>query len=296
MLKKYFYLLGIGLIWGSQFLFQQAAVADLPPFWVAAGRASIGALTLIILTTLFKMRSSTRRIGTYSLIGLLEATIPFVCVAWGQQYLDTAVTAILMGTIPFFTIILSPLVIKGARITATGFISILVGFSGLVLLFYPQVSSGAANSSLVGALAIVVASACFATGLLLLKRIDDEHPIVVARNVLSSAAIQLLVVASIMTSPTELTLTSSSAVSILYLGVMCAGVVYFLYMALIKEAGPVFASLNNYLVPLIGVLLGATINHEVLPTTTWLSLGVIVAALAINQLPERKPKAKEVMA
>ncbi|WP_062267492.1 DMT family transporter [Endozoicomonas arenosclerae] len=292
MIKKYFYLLAIGLIWGSQFLFQQAAVNDLPPVWVGAGRATVGALTLIILTTLFGMKSRGSRISTFSFIALLEATIPFVLIAWGQQYLDTAVTAILMGTIPFFTIVLSPLVLRGSRITPAGMASVVIGFCGLVLLFYPQLSSGTGHSSLLGALAVVIASGCFATGLLLLKKINDEHPIIVARNVLTCSCVQLLVVASLIQAPWTLELTSASTTSILYLGVMCAGVVYFLYMALIAQAGPVFASMNNYLVPLIGVLLGALINHEVLPSTAWLALGVIVAALAINQLFEKAaPKA-----
>ena len=286
MIKKYFYLLAIGLIWGSQFLFQQAAVNDLPPVWVGAGRATVGALTLIILTTLFGIKSRGSRIITFGFIALLEATIPFVLIAWGQQYLDTAVTAILMGTIPFFTIMLSPLVIRGTRITPAGMASVIVGFCGLVLLFYPQLSSGTGSSSLLGALSVIIASACFATGLLLVKKVKGEHPVIVARNILSCSSIQLLIVACLFQTPWTLELTSASATSVLYLGVMCAGVVYFLYMALIAEAGPVFASMNNYLVPLIGVLLGALINHEVLPSTAWLALGVIVAALAINQLFE----------
>lgn len=287
MIKKYFYLLAIGLIWGSQFLFQQAAVNDLPPVWVGAGRATVGALTLIILTALFGIKSKGRRLISFNFIALLEATIPFVLVAWGQQYLDTAVTAILMGTIPFFTIILSPLVIKGTRISSAGMASVIIGFCGLLLLFYPQLASGTGHTSLLAALAIIIASACFATGLLMLKKIDDEHPIIVARNVLVCSSVQLLMVASLFQLPWTLELTPASATSILYLGVMCAGVVYFLYMALIAQAGPVFASMNNYLVPLIGVLLGALVNKEVLPSTAWLALGVIVTALAVNQLFEK---------
>ena len=62
---------------------------------------------------------------------------------------------------------------------------------------------------------------------------------------------------------------------------MCGAVVY-LYMMLIRDAGPVFASMNNYLAPLIGVLLGATFNDEALSTTTWVALAIILAAVAFN--------------
>ena len=292
MLKKYFYLFAIGLIWGSQFLFQQQAVNDLSPIWVAAGRAVIGAVTLILLAALFGLRSQSeqgksKRQLTYFAIAFLEATVPFVGVAWGQQFLDTAVVAILMGTIPFFTILLSPIVIRGAQITSAGLMSVTIGFTGLVALFYPQLTSGSEGSSLTAALVIIGASACFGVALLLLKKISDENPILVARNVLTSAAAQLLIIASFIQAPWTLELTTGGAISVFYLGVMCAGVVYFLYMALIAEAGPVFASLNNYLVPLVGVLLGATFNNELLPVTTWFALGLICVALAVNQFGDR---------
>ena len=292
MIKKYFYLLAIGTIWGSQFLFQQKAVADLSPVWVGAGRALIGAVTLFALAGLFGIKggnTSRKRYLTYFGIAFLEATIPFVGVAWGQQYLDTAVVAILMGTIPFFTILLSPLVIRGSKITAAGLASVVIGFIGLVALFYPQLASGSGQASLVAALVIIGASASFGVALLILKSIDGDHPILVARNVLSCAALQLLVVASCVQLPWTLEVSAGGAVSVLYLGVMCAGVVYFLYMALISMAGPVFASMNNYLVPLVGVLLGATVNSEALPATTWVALALVGAALAVNQLGGKKP-------
>lgn len=286
MLKNYLFLLGVGLIWGSQFLFQQQAVAALPPVWVGAGRALVGCLTLLVMCRALGLKASRKQWRQYHLIGFLEATLPFVAVAWGQQYLDTAVAAILMGTIPFFAVLLSPLLIKGSRISGWGLLSVLVGFAGLLVLFAPQLGEGV-NAGLLGSLAIIAAAACFALALLLLKRLDSEEPLIVARNVLIAASSQLLMVALFAAPLGSFTPTAEAFGSVLYLGVMCAGVVYFLYMVLIRHAGPVFASLSNYLVPLVGVILAATLNHEQLAHTTWLALAVILSAVAINQLGAR---------
>ncbi len=125
--KNMLFLAGIGLIWGSQFIFQQQAVAALPAVWVGTGRAVVGAITLWVLCQLCGLKPQQRQWWRYHVIGLLEATIPFVAVAWGQQYLDTAVAAILMGTIPFFAIVLSPLLIKGSKVTLAGLLSVLLG-------------------------------------------------------------------------------------------------------------------------------------------------------------------------
>lgn len=290
MLRNYLFLLGIGTIWGSQFIFQQMAVADISPVWVGAGRSLIGFLTLMVICQVLKIKSKGGQWFKFSLIGLLEATIPFVLVAWGQQYLDTAIAAILMGTIPFFTVILAPLVIRGARTTFAGIGSVLLGFCGLVMMFYPELISGSGSTNLVAAGAIIVASACFAVALLLLKGVDTEHPLIVARNVLGCASVQIVLFALIMAPVSEITPTFSSLAAVTYLGTLCAGLVYFLYMMLIRDAGPVFASLNNYLVPLIGVLLGATINGEALSVHTWAALVIILMAVAFNQIFSGKSK------
>ncbi|WP_067587578.1 DMT family transporter [Endozoicomonas ascidiicola] len=288
MLRNYLFLFGIGVIWGSQFIFQQMAVADLSPVWVGAGRSLVGFMTLAVICQVLRIKSNGGQWFKFSLIGLLEATIPFVLVAWGQQYLDTAIAAILMGTIPFFTVILAPLVIRGAKITFAGMGSVLLGFAGLLTLFYPELMSGSGSANLLAAGAIVFAAACFAVALLLLKGVHSEHPLVIARNVLGCASAQIVLFALIVSPVNEVTPTTSSLMAITYLGMLCAGLVYFLYMVLIRDAGPVFASMNNYLVPMIGVLLGATINGEALTAYTWVALGVILMAVAFNQFFSRK--------
>ena len=284
MLRNYLFLLGIGVIWGSQFIFQQMAVADLPPVWVGAGRSLIGFMTLLIMCSALGLKGQGGQWFTFSVIGLLEATIPFVLVAWGQQYLDTAIAAILMGTIPFFTVILAPLVIRGSQITLAGLGSVVLGFIGLVILFYPELMSGSGETNLLGAAAIVFASGCFAVALLMLKRINNEHPLIIARNVLGTASIQIMAIALLFAPISTLSPSVSSLASVVYLGTLCAGLVYFLYMMLIRDAGPVFASMNNYLVPMIGVLIGATINGEALSAYTWGALVIILMAVAFNQL------------
>ncbi|GIC75287.1 DMT family transporter [Moritella sp. F3] len=291
LLKNYLTLLAIGFIWGSQFIFQELALASFSPIWIGATRAVIGALTLIVICKSIGIKSTSNQWVLFSVIGLLEAAIPFVLVPWGQQDLDSSIAAILMGTLPFYVLLLAPVFVKGAKINAANTISVVVGFSGLVVLFYPELSSGAGDIDLISALAIIVAAVCFATALLLLNRVRDEHPLIVARNVLSAASIQLIVIAFI-TTPFEYQAASSTAIlSILYLGSICAGVVYYLYMMCIKNAGPVFTSMTNYIVPAVGVFIGALVTHESIQPNTWFALLVILAALFINQMLSKQDQA-----
>ncbi|CAH0537791.1 DMT family transporter [Vibrio marisflavi] len=221
MARKYVMLLLVGLIWGSQFIFQQAALASFVPPLVGVGRAIAGFITLYLLCRLLNIQSKAQYpLRLYMLIGLLEAAVPFTLVPWGQQFVSTSETSVLMGTIPFFVILLMPLIGNKSRITMQNVSSILVGFVGLVVLFLPQIKSSGGISNFTGALSILGASSSFAAALLLLSNLDKEHPLIVARNILAAASIQLLVICLIFKEPLPTTITASSALSILYLGVM----------------------------------------------------------------------------
>ncbi len=68
-----------------------------------------------------------------------------------------------------------------------------------LVLFYPDIMSGNQQFHMLSALAVILAAICFAIALLLLNRVQTEHPMIVARNVLIMASIQLVVFASITT-------------------------------------------------------------------------------------------------
>jgi drug/metabolite transporter (DMT)-like permease len=89
VLVNYFLLLGVGLIWGSQFLLNKIALEGFSASLIAAGRVAIGTATLaIILAVGFEKsgQAEPQRLfwhffPDFILIGLLEATIPILLVA-----------------------------------------------------------------------------------------------------------------------------------------------------------------------------------------------------------------------
>lgn len=288
MLKNYLTLLMIGLIWGSQFIFQEIALIVFSPVWIGTFRALLGAITVSIICRIMGIKGHSKQWGLFAIIAMLEATLPFVLVPWGQKELSGSVAAILMGTLPFYALLLSPIFIKGSRITKGNLFSVVIGFIGLVELFYPDLSSETQHVNLLSALAVVLAAICFAIALLLVNKVKNEHPLIIARNVLIMASIQLVIIALVWVPLTFERSSLNSFLSLIYLGVMCAGGVYYLYMQSIQNAGAVFTSMTNYLVPAVGVLIGAMFGNEKIQMTTWFALGIILTALFINQLVAKK--------
>lgn len=281
-MKKYLYLTLIGLLWGAQFVFMRQAVAHISDVWVAAGRAITGALTLWLLCALFRLQSKARFWPIYALIALVDATLPFLMLAWAQKQVDSSISAVIMGMIPLLTLLFAPMVI-GERLRPIALVSVLVGFGGIWVLFAPQLLGSNHSEARFWPLFVTLISAgCYALGMLLVKRFARESPLLVARNILTCAAIELTIVALIK-APT-LTLPSMDAlVPLLMLGILSTGLGYFVFMALIAQSGPTFASMSNYLVPVIGFLLGGWLLNERPPHTTAWALLLILLAIALNQ-------------
>lgn len=286
MLRNYLILLLIGLIWGSQFIFQTMALEAFSPIWIGTIRAVIGAFTVFVICRLLGLRNTSNQWKLFAVIGFLEGTLPFVLVPWAQKELSSSVTAILMGTLPFYALLLAPLFIQNSQITRGSLFSVIVGFAGLLILFYPDLMSDNQPFSLFSTVTVIIAAISFAIALLLLNRVQNEHPLIVARNVLLMASTQLVIIAGLSAPFTLDNLSSYAVGSIIYLGVMCAGVVYYLYMMSIKNAGPVFTSMTNYLVPAVGVLIAAVMTNERIQSTTWIALAVILLALIMKQTAE----------
>jgi len=209
--------------------------------------------------------------------------LPLFLVVWGQQRVSSSVAAVLTGTVPFFTILLSALFIKGKGFDVNSTLSVLLGFLGVVELVAPGMQ-GNWLDNVAGDLAILTAAASFAGSLILLHKIPHGAPIRSMRNILLLASAPLLVLSLTLDAPWSLHWTLSDIASLLILGIFCSGLVYMLYTILIHRAGSVFTSLTNYLVPLVGVLLGVVFLAEPFTVYNGLALVLIAMALGIGEL------------
>ncbi|MFC3747715.1 DMT family transporter [Paenibacillus sp. GCM10012306] len=287
---NYMLLLGIGLIWGSQFFFVDLVISNITPIILAASKAVLGTITLAVLYLFTGKKERTPLpTGTWKsfiLIGLFEAVVPFILIGWGQQYLNSSTASILLGSIPIFTIVFVKIFAPSEKVSWQKWLSVLIGFAGLCLLFAPDLSSTslAGKGSFIGYAALLGAAISFAASLLLIKRLPPISSILAMRNVLLVASVVLVPLAFIFEHPLQLHLSGQQIIYVIILGVFHAGLVYMLYNTLVRRTGAAFTALTNYLVPLFGILLGTLILGDHLAWTSIAALVVILASLAIGEL------------
>jgi drug/metabolite transporter (DMT)-like permease len=197
-----------------------------------------------------------------------------------------------MGTVAIFAIILAAVFVKGERLRLGNALGVALGFAGVVVLIGPGALAGILGSIL-GELAVLAGALSFAISLLLIKRLPADIPVMVkARNILLCASLQIVPLTLVLERGATLHPTWQAVLAVLALGTLCAGAVYVLFVALIDRAGPTFASFSNFLVPVVGVLLGVLFLGERLEASDLIALALIILGLAATHLPSGQAAAE----
>ena len=103
-----FWVLAI-VLWGPSFLLIKVALRELEPVMVVALRISLGAAGCwaVLLWQRVALPSEPRLLLALMLFGLVNTAAPFLLITWAEQYIDSGLTGILNGTMPFFTTLIA---------------------------------------------------------------------------------------------------------------------------------------------------------------------------------------------
>jgi len=283
--RDYVLLLTLGAIWGGSFLLIKLAVADIPPMTVAAIRIAIGAAVIAAVARIHGQRLSDLRRAWLPLLamGSLGTMLPFVLINWGETHIDSGLAAILMSAVPFSTVLLAHIFVHDEPLSWGKIIGVLLGFLGVLVLIGPQALTQLGGETL-GQLAVILATFCYAANSIVARRLRHLSSESAGAGMLIAAAICSVPLSLLLDRPWELAPSWQSLIAVATLGWLCTGVGYLLFFRIIASAGAGFVSLNNFLVPLCGVMWGAIVLQERLEPRAFVALVLILAGVAAPRL------------
>ena len=277
-------LLLLGAVWGSVFIFISVALNDFGPVSIATWRVSLGALVLLVITLLSRQHfpRGLQNWRIIILVGCLNSAIPFFLISWGQQFISSAETAILLAMGTFCSLILSHFTSKDERINFSRAAGVSVGFLGvLILVIWDLVESGLGN--LAGQLAVIVAGCSYAISSVISRRITHLPMIPTSAATMLSACVYMIPLAFILENPLPQDVATSSVIALLYMGVVATAFGMTMRFFIIRANGAVFMALVGYLVPLFGVIWSSLYFTDEINLQTFCALIFIMAGIAITR-------------
>ena len=268
------------VIWGTTYLAIKVALETVPVLLVAGLRwMAAGVLLCGILLAMGKRLPPLRLWGPLVLLGVLMNIMGNGFVVFAQVSVPSGLTAVLIATTPFWSALVERLLPNGDRFSKRALIGLTIGFSGIVILVWPEMSQGGAGGRAFvgGVIAIQLACIGWVIGTSYAKRHelgDDPFPSSALQMVFSG--IMLLTAATLHGDWATVTFTPRTFAAMAYLSIAGSLVAYSAYIYAIQHLRLSLVSLYAYINPIIAVALGTVLLGEPLSPRILLAAGLVL--------------------
>jgi len=277
--------IAVCVIWGTTYLAIKVALETIPPFLMGGIRYVIAGTVLGgYLVARGEALPPMREWGSLAWLGVLMIGLGNGGVNWAEQYLASGITAVVIATSPFWMVAIDAMFPGGERLSGRKFVGLLVGFSGIVLLVWPDITLEGADGRRVvyGILALQVACAGWAIASSYTRR----HA--VTRNVLVVAAVQMFFggvfmmgVGTMAGEWSALSFNPQTTSALVYLIVAGSLIAFAAYSYALRHLPIATVSLYTYVNPVIAVALGTLLLSEPFRLSMVVSAVIIVIGIAI---------------
>ena len=271
----------LAVIWGSAFFNIKIATYSYEPFTLALVRVIFASIPLLLLCKLkkIKIEAFSENWKLYALIGLCNISIPFVLIAIGTSMINSYLAAILMSTTPLSGSLLAHFFLKDEKLSLPKSLGVLIGFSGIVLLFFDKVIINSENY--LYALITILGSTFYCIGGLLTLKLKDKKNENVTTSTTLWSVIFLSPFSLVIETPWNSSPTLASTISLLYLGVVATGFAWLIRFRILTVNGLVFQTQVAYLIPIFGIFFGYFLMDEIITWRVLVSLVIILTGIYI---------------
>lgn len=259
------------LVWGSTYLANEYAIDHLPPFFMAGIRFSIAGALVLLYSRLTSWKPVTlKQFLNCALSGFLFIFMGMGMGVFGQQYVDSGVTALIIGTQPMVVVLLV-WILFGERPSLRSTIGVVLGLVGMYLLVNQSDVIGFEGS--IGGIAIILSGVlAWVIGSIITPKMDTPSSSMVRTGFQMVSGGVLLFVVSGIRGDYKLvdfaTLPSVTWIAWSYLIVFGSIIAFSAYNYILTKVSTENASTHTYVNPIIAVFLGWLFRNEPISAQT----------------------------
>jgi drug/metabolite transporter (DMT)-like permease len=271
----------ICLIWGSTYLAIKVGLESFDPYAFASTRYVLAAA---IMYAVARWRGTSfagplRRWLPALAVGVMFVGISNGLVFWAETRLDSGFTALLITASPVWTALLAPLLPGERRLRWLGWLGIVLGMAGTVVLLQPW---RATRVELAASLAVEVSVVVWVTGSLVVRRIrHDFDPLALTVAQMAGGLPVLLALAATRGSVLVAPVTPRAILALAFLVVFGSCVAFAAYNYLLRHWEASRVASSTYVNPVVAVALGALVLGEAVTGPMVAGAAVVLVGVAI---------------
>lgn len=257
---------------------------DLPPLLFAGTRMLLAAAVLFP----FALKAGLKITRSMVVVGVLQIGIPYALMFAAQQWLPSALTAVIFATFPVWLVLAARVMLPDERLTPRKLLACALGIGGVALLQLPAMRAAALSPlAPIGGVLVLSASIIAAFSNVLVRRDLGSYPAVSLTFVqVFVGALLILVFSLLLERGRPFAFTLPATLVLVYLAVFGTAVTYLCLFWLIPRVPMSAIGAIPLLDTTVAVILGALVLRERIgwPLLAGGALVLTGAALA-NQVP-----------
>lgn len=263
--KAYFALAVVSFFWGTTYVAARVGAQHMPGLFVSGIRQFVSGA---ILVAYFLLRGHHLP-GWEVLRKISVQSVFLLCIAnglltWSLEYISGGLAAIIAALVPLFIALFTVWLSRVARITRVMIAGLVIGFAGVVTIFYTYLGELSNTGFIFGVSLAMISTLSWSFGTVYSSR--QKPPIAVLFNV----GLQMLFAGLVILTVCALTgkyvnpasLGSESWLALSYLIVFGSLVAYTAYVFVISKLPPTQVSIYAYINPVVAVVLGWLLLSE----------------------------------
>ena len=276
--RQLFDYVSLALIWGASFILLLQVVQAFGWIGATTFRAFIASALLFTLARLSRKVLTFPKAGPLVVVGATTVAGQLVGLSYSTPRIGTAMAAIIVATIPLFSMVIGQW-LGIETITRAGRIGLILGFAGIVLLVgFPAVP--VTGAFFVGVVASLLAAISAAIG----SNYARQHLRDVGSWEQTIGAFffgGLITLPLIFAVPVPRTPVLTDYLWLIALAGLCSSLTYVMYFRLVSELGATLAISVEFVVTVVAVFIGAIFLGEQLTLVQMLGGAIIICGCAI---------------
>jgi drug/metabolite transporter (DMT)-like permease len=284
--------IAVCLIWGTTYLGIRVSLETMPPMLMGGLRWTIAGGALAIYMAMRRDRQPHTGVRAPRLsewrdpliLGFLMLVLGNGGVVWAELYVPSGLAAVVIASSPFWMAGVEAFRRDGEPLTWNTAIGFLVGFSGIVVLIWPELTHGGASGRgfIYGMIALQVACLGWSIGSSYSKRHGRDENVfsATAAQMLAGGAMMLLI-GTVRGEWGALAFSARSATAFVYLSTIGAIGGFVAYTYALRHLPVSLVSLYAYINPIIAVALGVAILGEPFTSRMAVAAALVFGGVAI---------------
>lgn len=279
------------LLWGMSYIWTDKLLEQgIPVFYFVFVRIFLAGVVLFLLNVAYGRikRIQKQDLGKFLLLAFFEPFIYFVCETYGVEMTSPTISAMIIATIPIFSIAAGRIFFK-ERITALNIVGVTLSLMGIIMVIMKGDIGG--QDLVMGIILLLVAVIAEVGHATITKSLAGNYSsqIIVMYQFLIGSVYLLPLFLWKGLDGFDATIYFSTDVwyPLICLAILCSSLAFSLWVSTIKNLGVAKSSIFSALIPVVTALIAWILGTEMTPIQ-WGGIAISTVGVILSQYTSKK--------